>query len=100
MQLFLRDTWVTNLSILIHSSLRDAGPGWYNLNESCWHVYCMSKLCRLMTQVRYKLQDSLRFLVQDSLTALAQLVLDACHSMLRCPEDLTWGADLIHSPYK
>ncbi|MCJ8744212.1 hypothetical protein PDJAM_G00116030 [Pangasius djambal] len=99
-QLFLRDTWVTSLCNGIHSSLRDAGPGWYSLSESSWQVYCMSKLCRLMTQVRFKLQDSLRFLVQDSLTSLAQLVLDACHSVLHCPPDLTWGADLIHSPYK
>lgn len=98
-QLFLRDTWITSLYNGIHSSLRDAGPGWYNLSESCWQVYCMSKLCRLMTQIRYKLQDTLRFLVQDSLTSLAQLVLDACHSVLHCPPDLTWGSDLIHSPY-
>lgn len=100
MQLFLRDTWVTNLCNVIHSSLRDVGPGWYSLNESCWQVYCMSKLCRLMTQVRYRLQDSLRFLVQDSLTGLAHLVLDACHGVLNCPADLTWSADIIHSPYK
>lgn len=99
-QLFLRETWVTNLCYGIHSSLRDAGPGWYSLSESCWQVYCMSKMYCLMTQIRYTLQDSLRFLVQDSLTSLAQLVLDACHSVLYCPPDLTWGADLIHSPYK
>lgn len=53
-----------------------------------------------MIQVRYRLQDSLRFVVQDSLSSLAHLVLEACHSVLHCPTDLTWGADLIHSPYK
>ncbi|XP_046731532.1 dynein axonemal heavy chain 1 [Silurus meridionalis] len=100
LQLFLHETWVSDLCHGIDSSLRDAGPGWYNLNESCWQMYCMSKMCHLMTQIRYRLQDCLRFLVQDSLSSLAQVLLDACHSVLNCPEDLTWGADLIHSPYK
>ncbi|XP_027011591.1 dynein axonemal heavy chain 1 isoform X2 [Tachysurus fulvidraco] len=99
-QLFLRDTWVTNLCNRIHFNLCAVGPGAYNLSESSWQVYCMSKLCRLMTQIRYKLQDSLRFLVQDSLSSLSQLIMEACHSVLHCPPDLKWGSDLIHSPYK
>ncbi|KAM3838092.1 dynein axonemal heavy chain 1-like [Diretmus argenteus] len=97
--LFLRDQWVTTLRNIIHSNLRDIGPGWNNLNESCWE-YKMSKLCRLMSLVRYNLQDSLRFMVQDSLVRQAQLLLDACQSVLTCPQDLVWGNDLITSPYK
>lgn len=100
MQLFLRDSWVTTLCKGIHTSLRDVGPGWFSLTESRWEVYRMSKLCSLMALVRYSLQDSLRFLVQDSLVSLAQLLLDACHSVLHCPQDLIWGSNLINSPYK
>uniref|UniRef100_A0AAZ3Q3C2 Dynein heavy chain 1, axonemal n=1 Tax=Oncorhynchus tshawytscha TaxID=74940 RepID=A0AAZ3Q3C2_ONCTS len=99
-QLFLRDSWVTTLCKGIHTSLRDVGPGWFSLTESRWEVYRMSKLCSLMALVRYSLQDSLRFLVQDSLVSLAQLLLDACHSVLHCPQDLIWGSNLINSPYK
>ncbi|XP_013988847.1 dynein axonemal heavy chain 1 isoform X2 [Salmo salar] len=99
-QLFLRDSWVTTLCKGIHTSLRDVGPGWFSLTESRWEVYRMSKLCSLMALVRYSLQDSLRFLVQDSLVSLTQLLLDACHSVLHCPQDLTWGSNLINSPYK
>lgn len=98
--LFLRDSWVTTLCNIIHSNLRDIGPGWYNLNETCLEVYKMSKLCRLMSLVRYNLQVSLHFLVLDSLASLAQLLLDACHSVLTCPQDLVWGNDLITSNYK
>ncbi|KAM6980842.1 dynein axonemal heavy chain 1 [Aplochiton taeniatus] len=98
--LFLRDSWVTTLCNGIRSSLRDVGPGWYSLAESRWEVYRMSKLCSLMSLVRYSLQDSLRFLVQDSLVSLTQLLLDACHSVLACPGDILWGPDLINSPYK
>ena len=76
------------------------GPGWYNLEESCWEVYRMSKLCRLLSVVRYRLQDSLRFLVQGSLQGLAQLVLDSCHCVHAAPPELVWGSDLITSPYR
>ncbi|XP_019911214.2 dynein heavy chain 1, axonemal [Esox lucius] len=99
-QLFLRDSWVTALCNGVRASLRDVGPGWFRLTESRWEVYRMSKLCSLMARVRYSMQDSLRFLVQDSLVSLAQLLLDACQSVLHCPPDLTWGSDLISSPYK
>ncbi|KAM4613811.1 dynein axonemal heavy chain 1 [Polymixia lowei] len=98
--MFLRGSWVTTLCNGIRSNLKDIGPGWYSLDESCWVVYKMSKLCKLLSLVRYSLQDSLRFLVQVSLANLAQLLLDTCHSVLRCPQDLVWGNDLITSPYK
>nr|XP_023655546.1 dynein heavy chain 1, axonemal [Paramormyrops kingsleyae] len=99
-QLYLRDTWVTTLCTGIRSSLRDVGPGWFDLSESRWDVYRLSKMSRLMALVRHVMQDSLRFLVQDSLVGLAQMLLDACHNVLHCPEDMDWGSDLINSPYK
>ncbi|KAI4880923.1 hypothetical protein NFI96_025448, partial [Prochilodus magdalenae] len=99
-QLFLKESWVTTLCNGICSSLWDVGAGWFSLKESRWEVYRMSKMCRLMSSVRYSLQDSLRFLVQDSLGSLAQLLLDACRNVLDCPSDLTWGSDLLRSPYK
>ncbi|XP_041945152.1 dynein heavy chain 1, axonemal isoform X2 [Alosa sapidissima] len=99
-QLFLRDSWVTTLCNSIRSSLRDVAAGWFCLKESRWEVYCMSKMCCLMSQVRYGLQDSLRFLVQHSLASLSQFLLDTCQNVLHCPQDMVWVGDLIHSPYK
>ncbi|KAK7127569.1 hypothetical protein R3I93_020220 [Phoxinus phoxinus] len=98
--LFLQESWLAALCNGILSSLRDETRGWYNVTVSRWDVYLMSKLCRLMALIRSIQQDSLRFLVQNSLASLAKLLLDACHSALRCPKDLTWGPDLINSPYK
>ncbi|KAM7402690.1 hypothetical protein PAMP_017906 [Pampus punctatissimus] len=98
--LFLREVWVITLSNCIRSNLGSIGRGVYNVNQSSWEMYKISKLYRLMAVVHYKLQDSLRYLVQDSLISLTQLLLDACHSVLTCPEDLVWGNNLINSPYK
>ncbi|XP_036957739.1 dynein heavy chain 1, axonemal isoform X2 [Acanthopagrus latus] len=97
--LFLRETWIATISDIILSNLRNLGRGSYNINESNWESYKFSKLYRLMAAVRLNLQNSLRFLVQDSLTSLTQLLLDACHSVLTCPQELVWGNNLITSPY-
>ncbi|XP_023120862.2 dynein axonemal heavy chain 1-like isoform X2 [Amphiprion ocellaris] len=97
---FLRDTWTVTLSNSISSNLATTGKGTYNINESHWEIYKMSKLYKLMAVVRLNQQDSLRQLVLDSLVSLTQLLLDACHSVLTCPQDLVWGSDLLTSPYK
>ncbi|XP_066555780.1 dynein axonemal heavy chain 1 [Amia ocellicauda] len=99
-QLYLRDSWVSTLRAAVRGSLRDMGKGWFCLSERRWEVYQLSKLSRLMERLRFSLQDSLRFLVQDSLVSYTQLLLDACHSTLRCPPGLVWGPDLINSPYR
>ncbi|GAA6221830.1 dynein heavy chain 1, axonemal-like [Lates japonicus] len=98
--LFLRESWKVALSNSIRSNLGSIGPGSYNVNESHWEMYKMSKLYRLLAVVRFNMQDSLRYLVQDSLVSLTHLVLDACHSVLTCPQDLIWGNNLVTSPYK
>ncbi|XP_075795609.1 dynein axonemal heavy chain 1 isoform X2 [Pelodiscus sinensis] len=99
-QMFLKDTWINTLKIAVKSSLREIGKGWYNLYQSNWGVYQMSKLHKLMELIKFNLQDSVRFLVQDSLVSFTQFLLDACCGVLDCSEDMDWGEDLINSPYK
>uniref|UniRef100_A0A3Q3IZZ6 Dynein, axonemal, heavy chain 1 n=1 Tax=Monopterus albus TaxID=43700 RepID=A0A3Q3IZZ6_MONAL len=98
--LFLRETWRVTLGSSIRYNLGSMGRGAYNVNESRWDMYKLSKLYKLMTVVHFNMQDSLRYLVKDSLLSLTHLLLDACHSVLMCPEDLIWGSNLITSPYK
>ncbi|XP_071059360.1 dynein axonemal heavy chain 1-like [Pseudochaenichthys georgianus] len=98
--LFLREGWMVSLSNCIRFHLLSFGPGTYNVDESHWEMYKMSKLYRLMAVVRYNLQDSMRHLVQASLLRLTLLLLTTCHSVLKCPQDLVWGDDLVTSPYK
>ncbi|XP_042305771.1 dynein axonemal heavy chain 1 isoform X2 [Sceloporus undulatus] len=98
--MFLKDTWINTLKIAVRSSLRDIGKGWYNLYETKWEVYQMSKLHQLMELIKFMLQDSVRYLVQDSLVNFTQLFVDACYSVLNCPEKMEWGSDLVNSPYR
>lgn len=98
--MFLKDSWISTLKVAMRSSLRDMSKGWYNLYETNWEVYLMSKLRKLMELMKYMLQDTLRFLVQDSLVSFSQFISDACCSVLDCADDMVWGEDLINSPYR
>ncbi|XP_032448113.1 dynein heavy chain 1, axonemal [Lynx canadensis] len=99
-QMFLKDSWISTLKVAMRSSLRDMSKGWYNLYETNWEVYLMSKLRKLMELIKYMLQDTLRFLVQDSLASFSQFISDACCSVLDCADDMVWGEDFINSPYR
>lgn len=98
--MFLKDTWINTLKTAIKNNLRDSGKGLYDLEQDDWDLYQMSKLHKLMMRIKFILQDSVRYLVQNSLISFTQLLLDACHGILNCSEDMEWGDDLINSPYR
>lgn len=98
--MFLKDTWINTLKTAIKNNLRDSGKGLYDLEQDEWDLYQMSKLHKLMMRIKFILQDSVRYLVQNSLISFTQLLLDACHGILNCSEDMEWGDDLINSPYR
>ncbi|XP_038627172.1 dynein heavy chain 1, axonemal [Tachyglossus aculeatus] len=99
-QLYLKDTWISNLKLVVRNSLRDISKGWYNVRETNWEIYQLSKLHKLMELIKYNLQSTLRYLVKESLANFSQLILDACCSVLHCSEDMKWCGNLIESPYQ
>ena len=56
MSLFLRDSWITILRTHIRTSLRDVGKGWFNIHETNWEVYQISKLKAFMEMVKFIMQ--------------------------------------------
>lgn len=63
MSLFLKDSWITTLRAAIRTSLRDVGKGWYNLFESNWNVYQISKLKKFMEMIKFNMQVGVTFLL-------------------------------------
>ena len=100
MTLFLKDSWITTLRAAIRTSLRDVGKGWFNIHETNFEVYQISKLKKFMEMVKFNMQDSLRYLIQDSLVNFTQMVLDACHATIDIPDDFKWGPDVMNSKFK
>ena len=54
--LFLKDSWITTLRASIRTSLRDVGKGWFNIHETNWEVYQISKLKKFMEMVKFIMQ--------------------------------------------
>jgi len=54
-------------SFCCRSSFEGVGKGWYNLAESNFESYRFSKLRRLMSLVRYGMEDTLRYLAEGSM---------------------------------
>ncbi|XP_050390512.1 dynein axonemal heavy chain 1 [Patella vulgata] len=98
--LFLKDSWITNLRNHIRTALRDVVKGWFNIHETNWEVYQISKLKKFMEMVKFIMQDTLRFLVQDSVQSFTQMVIDACHTTLQLQDDFVWGDDVMKSVYR
>ncbi|XP_078000357.1 dynein axonemal heavy chain 1-like isoform X2 [Glandiceps talaboti] len=99
-QLFLKDSWISTLRAAIRTSLRDVGKGWFNLHETNWEVYQISKLKKFMEMVKFSMQDSLRYLVQDSLVNISQMIVDASHMVLNTQEEMEWSGDVLSSKYR
>lgn len=99
--MYLTDTWKNNLRQGIKTKFIDVGRGWYNINESDYHIYKVSKLKTFIERVKFMMQDTLRFLVQDSCQNYVRMITDACSPVLHMKEDFQWPQnDLINSPYK
>jgi dynein heavy chain len=96
--LFLKDSWINTLKNGIRGCFLDSGKGWFNIKETDYSVYQISKLKKFMELVKFSMQDSLRFLVQDSLVHYTQMVLDACWQVVDIKESFVWpDDDLVHS---
>jgi dynein heavy chain, axonemal len=77
-QNYLHDAFVMQLHRGITGSLNRVGKGWFNIHESNHRTYAYSKLKKLLTVVRFMMEDSLRYLVLSSLSAFAKFTSAVC----------------------
>lgn len=57
---YLKDSWIKTLSEGILTSFLDSGKGWFNIKETDWGVYQISKLKKFMELVKFSMQVSSR----------------------------------------
>jgi dynein heavy chain len=62
----LREQWVASVNKAVKRSLENIGKGWFNLQEHRMNVYLQSKLSKLMTQIKFIMQDSIKTLSDNS----------------------------------
>ena len=70
----LREQWLSSLITSVTKSLEPIGKGWFNTREHRMSVYLQTKLCKLMTQIKFVMQDSLRTLAKSSTQQFQDLI--------------------------
>jgi dynein heavy chain len=58
--LYLKDSWINTLKGGIRSSFLDSGKGWFNIKETDFSVYQISKLKKFMELVKFEMQVSFK----------------------------------------
>ncbi|XP_041969812.1 dynein axonemal heavy chain 1-like [Aricia agestis] len=97
---YLNITWLNSTAHAIKMSFRDVGKGWFNIYEKKWEFYCISKLCRFMQLVRFRMQYALRRCVEQSMQFLVGVCEAACACTYGCGAAYEWGGDLVSSPFR
>ena len=94
---YLRETWSTNVKSSIESELGDSGKGWFNLAETDYQVYNLSKLKNLLSYCDYMMRDSLRFQLDASVQEFTAFIEEACacETDVRSSHEVevTWRSD-------
>ena len=72
--LIYKKSWVPTIKNSVRTGFKDAGKGWFNMQESNMEVYKISKLKKFMTGLKFMMQDSLRFLVLNSLNDFLKMI--------------------------
>ncbi|XP_075982332.1 dynein axonemal heavy chain 1-like [Anticarsia gemmatalis] len=98
---YLNITWLNSTAHAIRMSFRDVGKGWFNIYEKKWEFYGVSKLCRFMQLVRFRMQYALRFCIEQSMAMFVYMCETPCLCTYRCEEDYEWDPnDLINTPFR
>uniref|UniRef100_A0A1Y1N5M7 Dynein heavy chain 1, axonemal n=2 Tax=Photinus pyralis TaxID=7054 RepID=A0A1Y1N5M7_PHOPY len=97
---FLKMTWISNISRNIRMCLGDIGKGWFNVNEKHPNIYDTAKLVRFMEVVKYRMQHALRLLVENSTHLFVNLVETPCQCCLHLNSDYVWESNFVDSPFK
>ncbi|XP_073954769.1 sterile affecting ciliogenesis [Choristoneura fumiferana] len=98
---YLNITWLNNTAHAIRMSFRDVGKGWFNIYEKKWEFYGVSKLCRFMQLVRFRMQYALRYSIEQSMAMFVYMCETPCLCTYFCDDDWEWdSSDLINTPFR
>ncbi|XP_022823491.1 dynein heavy chain 1, axonemal-like [Spodoptera litura] len=98
---YLNISWLNQTAHAIRMSFRDVGKGWFNIYEKKWEFYGVSKLCRFMQLVRFRMQYALRYCIEQSMAMYLNMLETPCLCTYICEDDYEWDSkDLINSPFR
>ncbi|XP_052864070.1 dynein axonemal heavy chain 1 [Anopheles cruzii] len=97
---YLQNNWIERTTMHLHRMLSRIGPGSFDVAVAKWNIYSVSKVHRLVEQVKYRMQDTLRDLLFESTAAYIHHLVNDCRSILSLDESFSWDTNLIDSPFE
>jgi dynein heavy chain len=70
----IKDSWVTNLQKIILKNFENVGKGWFSIHETNQETYRQGKMKKLLTIVRFVMQDSMRSFTIDSVKKYCEVL--------------------------
>ena len=61
---YLQSDWMESILEAIRRNLSKIPHSWYNIRETRWDVYLMSKTSNYLTLVKYIMEDTLRYVIE------------------------------------
>lgn len=75
---FLKENWMHSLKTGVKQAMKTVGKGWLSMQEQSRQIYEMSKLKRLMTCVRFMMEDAIRELVRLNVKKYIDFIQNQC----------------------
>ncbi|KAK6626145.1 hypothetical protein RUM43_006450 [Polyplax serrata] len=98
---YLRKDWVDNVVTNVRMCLQDVGKGWFNIKEKSWPIYELSKLCRFMDLIKFRMQTALKYLVDNSTDLFCKIIGTPSSVCLNVPDEgFVWGPELLETKFK
>ncbi|CAG7831213.1 unnamed protein product [Allacma fusca] len=95
---YLRSDWMSSILETVTKHLSKIPHSWYNIKETQWDVFLMSKTCNYLTLVKFIMEDTLRFITEGSLKEFVGEI-EALTEKCAVDHYYDWGEDLIKSEF-
>uniref|UniRef100_A0A1A9VTS0 Dynein heavy chain linker domain-containing protein n=1 Tax=Glossina austeni TaxID=7395 RepID=A0A1A9VTS0_GLOAU len=96
---YLKAFWPSKISAGVTIVLRALGKGWLDITLDKWSVYQICKISRFITQVKFRMQESMHVLLEKSITNFSQFLCDPCMQFLNITNDYKWTNDYIETEF-
>ena len=72
---YLRETWVNKIKDIIKGSFNGLDNGWFNLKESNKDLYEIGNMKKLLTEIKFIMQNTLLVLTKKSIYKFKEAIL-------------------------
>lgn len=94
----VKDTWVQALQKIIFKNFENVGKGWFSIHETNPDTYRQGKMKKLLSVVRFTMQDTLRTFLLDSVANYCHAIESFVPAMVDVKDLLEVNQEIVDRP--